>query len=339
MSRTSVNINNLPIELLLNICENAYILDDLLSLNSSCKLFNSIIKNYKIQILSKLFLQETFSNSYYNLFFSFINNKYELSKETPYSNFKQLLNWHPEYIKIDNKDIKWSTIQFFINTEKLHNSFIDGNLGLFKNFVHLLFIPSQYIYNSKFLSSKYFNLRGLMNPKTKCNIMIKLCKELNYLNVAMKDRIYTIEETQDSVFKNLLDVYPDIIVNHIINFQKFLHPKHFKQILHNFIINLFLEWLFDNECEFIESIYYKLYLHFPHFIQKTLYRILYNEFEILYDVWTDEFVDQFYIVNRIFLPINKILKLYNTIQLDEYKQFCLNKKIDWKYNLQKLIFI
>lgn len=328
------NIKNFPVEIILNICENIYILDDIICLYKTCNFFKQIIEKYKIQILSKLFMSETFSNSYYNLFFSFVNNKYELLKPVPYLNLKQLLGWNLEYIKYNrgsnnqtniNSEIlntQMFLVKIFTEEEKLQKSFVDGSLGLFKNFMHIMFMPTKYIYNSTVLSNKYLNTKGLVS-KNRGGIMIKLQKELHYLRFINKETpiyvIYPEFRNDDIVFDNLIKIYPDVIANHILNLEKFLNKKMFKKILHNFLINLFLEWLFDNECDFIENIYYKIYLAIPQMLQKIIYRIIYADFDIKHSIDSEEFVDVFYEIHRIFLPTSKIIGLYNRLRLWEYE--------------------
>lgn len=332
----NIDIKTFPVEIILNICECVYIIDDLICLYKTCKFMKNIIDIYKIQILLKLFKSETFSNSYYNLFYSFINNRYELTKDEPYLNLKTLLEWNPEYI-LDKRDNRYSEytntkiclVNFFLEKEKLQKSHVDGSFDIFKNFMYLMFMPTKYIYTSELLC-KHLNIRGLAS-KYKGQIMIQLQKDLYYLHSNNKETpLYTIYpdfRNDDMIFENLIKIYPDILVNHIINFRTFVSRKIFKRIIHNFLINLFLEWLFDNECEFIETIYYKIYLHIPDLVQKIIYRIIYADFEIKYEIGSDEFVEEFYEIHRIFLPRSKIIGLYNRLKLWEYDNI-KNEKVN-----------
>lgn len=345
---TNLIIQDLPVEIFLNILEYSFSIDDILNLYKSCKFFNNVINKYKIPILLILFENQSFSNSYYNLFFSFINHNYifEMSKQIPYLYLKQLLNWHKTKTN-ENDCIKHLLIQFLTNDDNLQILVDENSLGLFKNFLHLLYLPSEYIYNSSTLLKKYFCITSLNTLNKNYSIILKIQKQLTYLITQnQRTRDQTQDQTQDQtpsintnycllhqIYKTCKEIYPDIIIKHILGFKSFLNEKKFYKILHNFILNLFIEWLFENECYFIENLYYELFLLFPNFMQKCVYKIIYAEFDIYFDINSDEFVDEFYSIHRIFMPNNKINSLYNRLQLDEYKQLIINSKQDWQFNL------
>lgn len=350
-----LSILNLPTEILLNIFEHVYIIDDLLSLYKSCTLFNKIINKHRYKILDKLFCSTSFSNSYYNLFFSFVNDKYEYIKDVPYRRLNQLLKWESnkevssEIEKEVLSVIRNEVSMYFIDLEKYTVCFTDDTLYIFKNFMYLLYMPSEYIFNSIYLLNKFFNISGLCNSYKNGHLtLIKIQKELNYYNVTNKtnpiykyENKYNSENSNDddntTIFEALIKVYPDIIISHILNFQKLVKPKQYNKLLHNFVINLFLEWLFEGECGFIETIYYKLYNHFPFFMQRTVYRVIYNEFDVLYHVSSDEFVEKFYSIHRIFLSSSKISRLYNRLNLESYRRIQENNQKDWKRNLNNYL--
>lgn len=343
-----LSIFDLPTEILLNIFEQVYIIDDLLSLYKSCILFKKIIDKHRCKILVKLFNSTSFSNSYYNLFFSFVNCRYEYIKDIPYKRLNQLLKWksRDDGITQISTKIQNEVSMYFIDLEKYSMCFADDCLHIFKNFMYLLYMPSEYIFNSVYLLNKFFNISGLCNSYKNGHItLIKIQKELNYYNVMnrrkpiYKFKIDDTEDTEDdsTIFQALIKIYPDVIIDHILNFQKLLKPKQYKKLLHNFVINLFLEWLFEAECEFIETIYYKLYNHFPVFMQRTIYRVIYNEFDVLHHITSDEFVEQFYSIHRIFLPSSKISRLYNRLNLEDYRRIQEHNQRDWKRNLNSYL--
>lgn len=303
-----ISISNLPIEIILKIVENSYIFDDLINQYKTCRIFNLVIKLYKKSLLKQLFKSKTFSNSYYNLFFSFINNKYEYIKEIPYLNLKQLLNWNIKCNCIVDRNCNcYVLINYFMEIGKIQSVYLNGKLEIYKDFIHLLFLPSDYIYNTKILLNNYFNIRGLVSQTRNC-ITIDM----------YRNSLYNSNDSNDHLLKILSIQYPEIIINHFVNFGKIVGVKKFKKILHNFVANLFIEWLFNNECDFIEKIYYKLYSIWGNQVQKIIYRIIYNEFNTHINVFTDDFVEHFYEIHRIFLPSDKIGRLYNLLELNKY---------------------
>ena len=338
MENKTLVISDLPTEMLLNIYENVYIIDDLISLYKTCKICKITIDEYRNLILEKLFLYKSFSNSYYNLFISFINYKYEYLKQEPFNNLKGLLNWRHQnnWYKMESIEL----LNYFIELEKFNICcFIDDCFDIFKHFMYLLYIPSDYIYNSRYLLNTFYNIRSVCSSYKKTTTrIIKIQKELNYYYSVKKNKeIYTLKNMGNiSIFEMLISIYPDLLIFHLLNFEKFVSPKKYKKMLHNFVINLFIEWLFENECKFIETIYYKLYTHFPQFIQRTIYRVLYNEFTVLYHITSDEFIEEFYSIHRIFLSFSKISRLYNNLDLESYRITQEDNKKDWKYNLKDL---
>lgn len=337
---------NLPIEIILNICENIYIIDDLINLYKSNKFFKKVIDTHKNQILKKLFNQKSFSNSYYNLFYSYVNNRYEGIKEEPFKHLKQLILWEPSSYSSDSLfNFNFAKNQLFVYITTKHKIFRDDNLDIFRDCLQLICIPSYYIIDSSKLLYKFFNTRGLVNVRNRDTVIVSLKKKLFYLDIKFNnDDFYFINNYdvnydfnyQLTIFDYLLDIYPDILIYHILNFQKIITSKKFNRLLHSIVLNLFLEWLFENECAFIEKFFSKLYIYFPQFMQKTVYKLIYNEFDTNHDIFTERFVDHFFELHRIYLPISKISKLYNLLNLKEYKEFRINSSLDWKRHLKRL---
>lgn len=331
-------ITNLPTEILIYIFMDINDIIDLLNIYKSCKLFMDIIEENRLIILSKLFKKNVFTDHYYNLFYSFVNKKYEFAKREPYTNLKQLLDWNWEYKSFNDnfhnvsnivaRDIDITRrllIRYFIEDEKYIILYVEDSLEVFKHFLYLLYLPSDYIYKSKFLLNKYFKIHGLSLNNDSMET-INLQSELQrYIGINSSNHIHQY----GIIISYLYKIYPDLLINHIVNFEKFVKKKKFKKILHNFIINLFLEWLFDKECIFIEKIYEELLIRYPEFIKKALYRIIYAEFREHHFVWTDDFINEFYDIHRIFLPSSKIFRLYKNLRLVEYRQNLMNK-VNWQ---------